>query len=207
MLWLSREPAAPLASYVSMLWYAEGARFTRHFLRFHRDLEADHPYMSAAATWPLLVRPVAYHWEDCPPDEDPAECLVAPGHVAEILAKGNPVLWWLTLLALPLLAWLAARERDAASWLLLAFIAAQYVPWLLAARPLFLFYMVPVSPFMALGLGYAAWRVGQPRRLRWLPVSIAVAAAAAFLYWYPLYAAVEIPRPAWEQRVWFDSWI
>jgi succinate-semialdehyde dehydrogenase/glutarate-semialdehyde dehydrogenase len=24
---------------------------------------------------------------------------------------------------------------------------------------------------------------------------------------YPLYAAVEIPREAWEQRIWFDSWI
>ena len=35
------------------------------------------------------------------------------------------------------------------------FWGAQFLPWLIVSRPVFFFYMVPVVPFLALGLAYA----------------------------------------------------
>lgn len=199
------------------------AGLARHHVaiwRFHRDLEADHPYMSHAVTWPVLARPIVYHFENCPDDPAPdADCAVAPGEAREIVALGNPALWWGALLALVALGWgLVRRDRRAA--FIAVFWAGQYVPWLLVDRPLFLFYMTPVVPFMAVAVAYALTFVderrargpGAARRGRATPgtitaMVIAVAAGALFVYFYPVLVGLELPEEVIRQRWWFDAWI
>lgn len=48
-------------------------------LRFHLNLEAEHPYRAPASTWVLMSRPVAYYYESCSADREPdrenLECL------------------------------------------------------------------------------------------------------------------------------------
>lgn len=199
------------------------AGLARHHVamwRFHRDLEADHPYMSHAVTWPVLARPIVYHWESCPEDPDPdTDCTLAPGDAREIVALGNPALWWGALLALVPLGWGLVR-RDPRAAFLAVFWAGQYVPWLLVDRPLFLFYMTPVVPFMALAVAYAltsvdeSWdrRRGARRPGRVTPgavatVVVAAAAVTLFAYFYPILVGIELPEDAIRQRWWFDGWI
>jgi dolichyl-phosphate-mannose-protein mannosyltransferase len=178
-------------------------------LRFHRELQAEHPYRASPRTWLVMSRPVAYYYESCPAERAAGgDCVVAPGNAAEIVGMGNPALWWLTLAAYPLLWWFAISRHDWRAWTLLAFVAFQYLPWLATARPAFLFYMTPVVPFMALALAYAAWRTAQRSALlRWVPSAVAALAVGAFLFWYPVWSALEISRPAWQLRMWFGSWI
>lgn len=233
----------------------------RAILRFHLQLDADHPYQSSPLTWPAMTRPVAYFYESCPeggedagetgtggavvpetgtgdgaagprgtspaPGErtgqgaattgedagdgaaagDGEECVVGPGNVAEVLAMGNPAIWWLGLLVYPGLVWLLVRQRDWRAGAVLAFLLGQYVPWLAIARPAFLFYMAPVVPFLALGLALLADRARRRVWLAWVPAVIAVAAVAALVFWYPVLTGLEIPREAWHLRMWFESWI
>ncbi|MDP8971019.1 MAG: hypothetical protein M3N52_11095, partial [Actinomycetota bacterium] len=176
-------------------------------LRFHRDLVATHPYRASALTWPPLLRPVAYYYESCS-DEKLAkgDCVVAQGNVEEILGIGNPAIWWLALGAYPLLGWLAVARRDWRAGAIMGFFAIQYLPWLAATRPVFLFYTVPLVPFMCLGLAYAAWYLAARPRLGWVPTFVAVMAVAGFLFWYPLYTGLEIPQGAWNLRIWIPSW-
>lgn len=178
-------------------------------LRFHRELQAEHPYRASPLTWPTMSRPVAYYYESCPADRQAdGTCVVDPGNAAEIVGMGNPALWWLTLLSYPLLIWFALRRRDWRAWTLVAFVGLQYLPWLATARPAFLFYMTPAVPFMALALAYAAWRTAEQHELlRWVPATVAMLAVAAFLFWYPVWSGLEIPRGAWQLRMWFSSWI
>lgn len=177
----------------------------RQILQFHQDLESPHPYRSPASGWLLLRRPVAYHYESCAGGE--RGCTIPTGTVAHIVGLGSPVLWWLALLAYPALAWWAVRLRDWRAWALLVFLAGQYLPWLVAQRPLFLFYLTPVVPFMALAVAWLAARTGQRRWLRWTPWAVAVVAVAAFAFFYPVYAAVPVDIDTWRLRMWFDSWI
>lgn len=135
--------------------------------RFHEGLDATHSYRAPAITWPVMARPVVYYWETCSEDraagvarteEDgevvqPEPCIVEQGDAAEILAVGNPVLWWGFLAATPLLVGALVRRRLAAA-VIAVFYAAQFLPWLVVSRPAFIFYMVPVVPFLALGLAY-----------------------------------------------------
>lgn len=174
-------------------------------LGFHQDLEAPHPYRSPASQWLLLRRPVAYHYESCGAGDQ--DCTIPAGTVAHVVGLGNPVVWWLALLAYPALLWFGVRHRDWRAWALLAFLAGQYVPWLVAQRPLFLFYLTPFVPFMALGLAWSAARLGERRWLAWAPWALAAAAVAAFAFFYPIYASYPLDPEAWDLRILLDSWI
>ncbi|HVL98350.1 MAG TPA: phospholipid carrier-dependent glycosyltransferase [Egibacteraceae bacterium] len=186
---------------IARAWVGE----QREIQRFHGALEAPHRYRSPASEWLWLRRPVAYHYASCTPQD--SGCAIPPGTVAHIVGLGNPVLWWLALLAYPALVWFGVRHRDWRAGALLAFLAGQYLPWLLARRPLFLFYLAPVVPFVALAVGWCAVRLAERRGLRWVPWALAVAAVAAFAFFYPVYAAYPLDPHAWRQRMWFDSWI
>lgn len=200
------EKASPASRAVRVAgsWWQEQWRIGS----YHATLTADHPYRSHAATWPVLARPVAFSFESCAPEDGGVEdCRVEPGHVAHHLGVGNPVLWWLALPAYPALLWLAVRRRDGRAWALLAFLAVQYLPWLAVDRPLFLYYMTPVVPFMALGLLLVADHLAPSRVGRWAPTAIAALAVASFLFLHPVLAGSELSREAWRSRMLLDSWV
>lgn len=176
--------------------------------RFHRDLTAEHPYRAHPATWPAMLRPVAYYYESCEGEKlANDECVVEPGNVAEVLGMGNPAIWWLALLSYPLLLWSAIGRGDWRAGALLVFILGQFLPWLATSRPAFLFYTVPILPFMTLSLAYLAWRAVQQRGLRWVPYAILVLAIAGFLFWYPVLAGSEMAKDSWQLRIWTNRWI
>ncbi|MBW3663152.1 MAG: phospholipid carrier-dependent glycosyltransferase [Actinobacteria bacterium] len=185
-------------------------RYQASVWSFHRDLTADHPYRAPAYTWPVLARPVVYYWETCTEDrargvpktdedgevEVPDPCVVAQGDAAEIIALGNPALWWGFIgAALTLVAGLVRRDRRAA--FIVTFWALQFVPWLFVSRPVFLFYMVPVVPFLALGVAYAAVWLSEPRRLLGLFAGALLGAAAGFGVGFAVRAIADSSRATW----------
>ncbi|CAN5195467.1 phospholipid carrier-dependent glycosyltransferase [soil metagenome] len=190
-------------------WFGE----QREIARFHADLETEHQYRATAWTWPLMLRPVAYYYENCTPEtqerraEEGETCEVAPGNVAEILGMGNPLLWWMALAAYPVLLLGLAWRRDWAAAAIAVFLLGQYVPWLFASRPVFLFYVTPIVPFIALAVAWAAGCAQRYRPLRWVPAAVALVAVSGFVYWYPVLVGMEISDEAWRLRMWSDRWI
>ncbi len=186
-------------------WWAE----QRESLRFHRDLEADHPYRAPATTWALMTRPVAYYYESCPA-EGPADgetCEVTPGTVAEVLGMGNPAIWWMALIGYPWLLYLAFARRSWPALTIALFLFGQSLPYLLSPRPVFLFYLTPVVPFIALTLAYLSDEALDSESMRWVPATIAVVAMAGFAFWAPIFLGIEIPRSTWDVLILFDSWV
>jgi dolichyl-phosphate-mannose-protein mannosyltransferase len=143
---------------------------------FHNELDAEHPYRAPATTWPVQARPVVYHWDACDPDGDLQACTVAPGNATEVIGLGNPALWWGGLLLLPFLV-AGAVGRDRRSVVPLAFLAGQYLPWLVVARPVFSFYAVPLVPFLAIAVAVVCGELDRPRQ-RLLTVCGTVVGAA-----------------------------
>jgi dolichyl-phosphate-mannose-protein mannosyltransferase len=144
--------------------------------RFHTTLEAEHHYRAPAYTWPVMSRPVVYYYESCDADRasgvpataedgtvtEPEPCVVERGDAAEIVALGNPALWWGFLAAAAVVAAGLVR-RDPRAAIIAAFWGAQFLPWLIVSRPVFFFYMVPVVPFLALAAGYTVTVLDEDR--------------------------------------------
>ena len=163
------------------------------------DGDPIHPYMSRAWGWLVLLRPVAYYWRG-----DPDCC-------AEILGIGNPALFWGAVLVIPYLAlvWRTRKEWQAGA--ILVPILLQLLPWFAVARPLFLFYMTPVAPFLALGMVYPLrdlMRSRLDRRLAFAAAALVVGVCVAlFAFFWPVLAASSITYDEWSSRIWLEGWV
>jgi dolichyl-phosphate-mannose-protein mannosyltransferase len=101
-----------------------------------------HPYYARAWKWILLLRPISFYVKDYGPDTE------------QILAIGSPFLFWGSVVAIPFVALAWRRLRDWRAGFLTIALLGQYVPWFLQGRPTFFFYVLPLTPFMVLGVTY-----------------------------------------------------
>jgi dolichyl-phosphate-mannose-protein mannosyltransferase len=180
-----------------------------------------HPYYSRPWTWPVMTRPVLFHSEDLGPD------------IEQVLAIGNPAVFWTGVLALPYLAFAWRRLRDWRAGFILIPYLAQWLPWFAVRRPQFFFYALPLTPFLILGVTYLLWRLSEARIVLrdhetgavavnpetgepavshhrpYLPFVIGyiVVAVGLTLWFWPVLTAGRISDGHWRAIVWFDAWI
>jgi dolichyl-phosphate-mannose--protein O-mannosyl transferase len=179
---------------------------------YHSTLRATHPYSSKWWEWPLDYVPVAYYYEDSRADKgDPKGCCIA-----EVTSMPNPIGTWLGLLSVPLIGVLAWRERNRAYALIVATYLLQWLPWSQSPRVSWEYHFYVDVPLIALCNAIALQRLilwsrerdDATRRLApWAAGAVACAIAGAFVFFYPVLAAVPIPWETWYQRMWLPTWI
>jgi dolichyl-phosphate-mannose-protein mannosyltransferase len=170
-----------------------------HMADFHLGLEATHTYQSPPWSWILVRRPVAYFYEATP-----------SGERAEILALGNPILWWSSIPALAFVAYRWARRRNfrGPEGVILAGLLLTYGPWLIQPTDrsaVFLFYMLPSVPFMYLAIGVVAASLGTTWEAKAAVAVVAALAAGSFAFFYPVMAKVPLSSEQWSDRMWYQS--
>jgi dolichyl-phosphate-mannose-protein mannosyltransferase len=186
--------------------------YNKAMLAFNTGLHVHHPYQSQPWTWLVIARPVSYYW--CPTTPHP---VCGPGMASEVLAIGNPLIWWGSILALLVcLGWWLTR-RDWRAGAVLVAVAAGWLPWFLYPdRTQFYFYAVAFVPYLVLaitlclGLIIGSAHASAARRA----VGAAIAGAYVlgvlimFGYFYPILSAKVIPYASWLSRMWFGRhWI
>lgn len=199
----------------------DGLRSLWHFhvmlFDFHTgDYLADqtHPYSSNPVGWLVLERPVAFDAQNDLPAEG---CGAAADSscMREIIALGNPAVWWVGAVAVvaAVVAW--ARTRDGRWAVPVLGVASGWLPWFSSTdRPIFSFYAVVVVPFtiVAICLVVDAFRrhatTTRSRSALGVVVGLYVVAdVALFAYFHPVYTDALIPYDAWYDRMWFGRWI
>jgi len=173
----------------------EWLNFHSFMFRFHAGLTAGHPYQSHWWSWPLLLRPIWYEFEQ-----------VDPGFYRGVLAIGNPALWWAAIPAMIYLARGALRTRDPVATFIVTGFLVSYLPYIFIGRALFLYHMLPAVPFMAIATALAAShlraRLGQAIPLLYLVVGV-----AWFVAYYPVLAALPIATARFYRLMWFGTWL
>jgi dolichyl-phosphate-mannose-protein mannosyltransferase len=179
-----------------------------------------HPYYSRPWTWLPMVRPVSFYVKDLGTD------------IRQILAIGNPAIFWASIWAVPYAGFAWWRKRDWRAGFILVPFLFQYLAWFPVARPQFFFYVLPCTPFMVLGVIYALRdlsdarliqrdkatgevavdpETGAPaiselhpyRPLAWVVVLLSV---GLFLWFWPVLTAGQISDTHWRFIVWFPGW-
>ncbi|QHC26660.1 dolichyl-phosphate-mannose--protein mannosyltransferase [Streptomyces sp. GS7] len=198
-----------LPDWLRSLWHYQSEVYA-----FHTGLTTPHTYMSNPWSWLVLGRPVSYFYEDPKTGHD--GCTAAEGCAREVLALGTPLLWWAACFALLYVLWRWLFRRDWRAGAIACGVAAGYLPWFLyQERTIFLFYAVVFVPFLCLALAMMIGAIiGPPGATERRRTIGAVGAGVLvllivwnFIYFYPLYTGLPIPKSAWHNRMWFDSWV
>jgi dolichyl-phosphate-mannose-protein mannosyltransferase len=180
-----------------------------------------HPYYAKAWKWIIDARPTSFYVKDVGPD------------IEQVLAIGNPMIFWASVVAIPAVAVMWYRLQDWRAGFIVVTFAGQYLPWFLVNRPTFFFYVLPLTPFMILGITYVLQRAsdativvrdpetgdvatnpetGQPaisRAYVYRPFVVAylIAVIGVFIWFWPVLTAGRISDLHWRTIVWFNAWI
>ncbi|MBN9607665.1 MAG: phospholipid carrier-dependent glycosyltransferase [Actinomycetales bacterium] len=177
---------------------------------YHVNEHDPHPYQANPLGWLLMLRPTSMYYADH-----------GDGTASAILDIGNPLIWWAGAAALVAVAVVAVRKllRREPAWaegVILAGVAAGWLPWMLyLGRTVFWFYTIVFEPYLLLAIvavaGYLLGRASDPeRRRRAGIITVGVVAGLALLlslFFLPLWVGLD--APLWFQRLhyWFPSWI
>ena len=179
---------------------------------YHDKLVATHPYSSKWWEWPLDYVPIAYYYQDHRKDQkDPNGCCVE-----EITSMPNPLNMWFGLIAVPIVGVLAWLRKNKAYALIVLTYLLQWLPWMKSPRITFAYHFYVDIPLICLCNAIVLQQLwlhfadkGEAPR-RWAIGGIAavlVLIAAAFVFFYPILAAVPISWNDWHLRMWFPTWI
>jgi dolichyl-phosphate-mannose--protein O-mannosyl transferase len=199
MLCLVLAPAAAyLASFVGLYGFSIG-----DIIEAQRRIFSDntttalggHTYMSAWPSWPFLVRPVWFLFDNLGNDT-----------ISAVVCLGNPLVLWPALLAVAVCArdFIVARRSDA--FLVLAFYTGPWLAWALLPRTLgFIYYYMPSASIASLALVHALRRGGNPHWLLWAFVAVA---AVGFAVMLPVSAAfIGTSMQNFQHLMLFQNWI
>ncbi|MEK9736175.1 MAG: phospholipid carrier-dependent glycosyltransferase [Candidatus Nanopelagicales bacterium] len=202
------DSALPIPAALRSLWHYHAEAW-----KFHVGLTGDHSYQSNPMSWFLQTRPVSFYWRSLEAGDGGCESAKC---AAEVLAVGNPVIWWIGSVALVYMLWRWAARRDWRAGAVLVGVLAGWVPWLLYLdRTIFSFYSVIFVPYIAMALAMALGAILGPadappeRRRLGAIVSGGVVLLAVILGWwfYPVWTGETLPYLQWTWRMWMPTWI
>ncbi|HUO75447.1 MAG TPA: phospholipid carrier-dependent glycosyltransferase [Candidatus Paceibacterota bacterium] len=159
--------------------------------RANATLTATHPYSSLWYTWPMMARPIFY-W--------------VSGD-ARIYLLGNPVVWWLSTIAIitALVTVLSLGVIRAPPTLLI--IAGAWLmnmlPFIGITRVMFLYHYLTALIWAILALAYFADQLKRPVKTM---LAVSGLALVLFVFFAPLSYGLPLTDSEYNARVWFSSW-
>lgn len=175
--------------------------------RANATLTAGHPYGSKWYTWPFMMRPIYYWYE--------ATSNAPNGTASRIYLIGNPVIWWLSTIAiLYLIIDSIPRFHDLnklrqfvkpriVQLFLVAAFAINMLPFIGITRVMFLYHYMIAFVFAIIALVYLIDQLQYKQRIF---TTIVILALFMFLFFSPLIYGLPLSQHAYNLHIWFPSW-
>jgi dolichyl-phosphate-mannose-protein mannosyltransferase len=173
-------------------------RYSENMLRYHETLTATHPFSSPWWSWIFMLKPVWIYNLGNPFDNT----------VSNIVAIGNPGIWWASIPFLIFVAWRWIKEKDSTARFITVAFLLQLLPYLLIGRILFLYHMFLNVPFMIFAIVYGLnilWY--KNNKYKYIVVAYFAAVVLLFIYFYPILAGYPVSQQFTDAHRWLDSWI
>ena len=177
-------------------------RIQVNMFNYHSELVAEHPFSSHWYEWPLMTKPIWYHITRLPGER-----------IMTISAFGNPAIWWVGIPAVATAAYYVITDRKNAQLpcLLLIGYVAQYLPWALIGRVVFIYHYFSSVPFVILIITYTLKKIYEQAKNKKTVVAVAgvyvAFVIALFIMFYPAISGMETDRTYVKNVLtWFDGW-
>ena len=159
-------------------------------------LTASHPYSSQWYSWPLMIRPI-YYWNGSTGSPQAGE---------RIYLLGNPLIWWLSTIAVIyfLLNFFKNRKKSGYSLLVIGYLL-NWFPFILIGRVMFLYHYFTSLIFAVLILAYLLDKT-EFKHKKIAFNAILIGSIILFLFFSPLTYGFQIPDWYYKTMVWFPSW-
>lgn len=154
-----------------------------------------HTYQSDWWSWPLLIRPIWYFYEQ------------ADGAMRGVLMIGNPAVMWGGLVAVAACLWGAWRGRDGRLLAAAMLWVAAYLPYAIIPKSLgFYYYYYLPSIALPVALAAAFDRYAKERLTYW-DEGFAVLCFGLAVYFFPILSAAPLANDqAFLHWMWFSTW-
>lgn len=149
-------------------------------------------------SWPLIINPMNIY-----------SLNITPHQVISITLMGNPLIWWLGVPAVILIAIYAAKQRNTSYYFILLLILAQLLPFVFISRISYIYYFYSVTPFWTLAIA-ASIQVLLKSSTTKLSILIYIYLAAVvglFIMFYPVLAGVKVDSNyILKYLSWYPNW-
>jgi len=186
-------PAIYFLSYLPMFMH-EGHTFKtfievqKQMWWYHTNLSATHSYTSPWWSWPFLVRPIWLYVD------------YGKNTIKNIYAMGNPAIYWFGAFSIPLAFYEAFTKKKKELALILFSYFMFFIPWAASPRIMFLYHYLPSLPFLSIIAGYTL------QKNKKLTSPILSIIFLLFIYFYPHWTGLSVPKWLDNSYYWFPSW-
>ncbi len=180
---------------------------------FHVGLSTPHPYQSNPLMWLLMDRPTSMYYQGSSAGQN--GCAFSACSEA-INPVDNPFIWYAAVAALVYLVYRFVRYRQWTVGVVLAGVAAGYLPWLMYLnRTVFSFYAIVFVPYLLIGLaitiGIILGSRTDPREKRERRIALVstygILALVFSAFFYPIWTGIQTPLWFWQIHMWLPSWV
>ena len=162
-----------------------------------RRVVGQHVYQSQFWQWPLILRPIWYHYVEGPPT-----------FMRGIMLLGNPWQLWTGLLALLYSYKRAFWNRDGLAWAVCFLWTIFYGSWLIIPRKVaFYYYYIPAGTFLTFSIVYFLENFFAGQRKKWAIWIYLGIAVACFLFFLPIFGDFLVPTKWMRYWMWSIDWI
>jgi len=144
--------------------------------------------------WALNIRPVYFSYED-----------YGNNKAGYIYALGNPLVFWLGVMAVAYMSVKFLQTRSMKMLLILLGYFIFWVPWIFTPRLLFLYHYLPAIPFMAIALGYE-FRDIYKGKYRYAALFLIFVIILSFIFFYPISSGYPIETDSINRYMWLPTW-
>lgn len=164
---------------------------------YHSTLEATHPYESTWYQWPVMTRPILYYLES-----------VDDIYKSGISSFGNPLVWWVGIIAFVFMLYLIFKEKDRIALFITIGYLAEYLPWMLVSRCTFIYHYFPSVPFVVMMIGYGIYKmVKKAPKAKYAVYVYAAAVIGLFFAFYPVLSGAPCTIEYAKMLKWIDTWV
>lgn len=149
----------------------------RDMYSYHSELTATHMCQSTWYQWPFTFKSVWFYVSG------------KGDKISNIASTGNPAVWWISAVGTVclFLEWVLGKvKKNPIHPILFVGVAANYLPWVLVTRCVFLYHFFATVPFILLSTVYLFFLLEQEnRKIHWIKWAWLGLAVVYFILLYP----------------------